>query len=557
MKAEFKAAKVLKQRSSEILFFSLFILLPLIYPTPVHSQAAFESTVSEKESTLKESTLVVGEIEIIRKNVFDPEVKEENKKLFLWVNKFHIRTRERVIRQELLFKEGEVYDDGLLQETERNLRNLNFLGKVIIEEKRNRERVDISVKTQDQWSTTVNFSAQAVGEFYSVEAYLEEHNLLGWGKSLIVGYLKSSERDHRQLTYWDGNILGTHLLLQTDLYRRSDGHLYNFLFSRPFYSLETKSAFAIQYLDEKRDVDYFQEGEELFSFQKKNKQLYLDIGRSSGSEKKKVIYWFYQLQDLSYSFYQHSDSQNYGELLPQNRKLQQSGLSFKLWYPEFEKLSYLDNFGRIEDVDLGWRIQGTWGLDVYHPFDKRRTDMGSFHFLLPCRLGKRQFLFFAHLTKGELENYRWERVLFQTEARIYWTTPYWQTLVMRTLSLHSWRQEKGYQLLLGGTNGLRGFEMSRFSGKNEIIVNLEDRIYSPWRILTVALGGILFFDAGYIGEDILIKQKLHSDIGSGLLLGFTKSYNWRIVRLDIAKSLDTNDWIVSFGSDLYFELGDL
>lgn len=552
MKAEFKAVKWLVKRLSEILFFSLFILFPLIYPTPVYSQAVQASTVSEKESTL-----VVGEIKIIRKNVFDPEVEEENKKLFLWVNKFHIRTRDRVIRQELLFKEGKAYDDKLLQETERNLRNLNFLGKVEIETIRNRERMDVLVKTQDQWSTTVNFSAQAVGEYYSVEAYLEEHNLLGWGKSLIVGYLKNSERDYRQLTYWDGNILGTHLLLQTDLYDLSDGHLYNFLFSRPFYSLETKSAFAVQYQDEKSKVDYFQEGSELFSYQKKNKQLYLELGRSFGSEKKTVIYWFYLSQNLRNSFYGSSDSLKFAALLPSDRKLQQSGFSIKLWHPEFEKLSYLDNFGRIEDVDLGWRFQGTWGLDVYHPFDKRRTDMGSFQFLLPYRLGKRQFLFFAHLTKGELENYRWERVLSQTEARIYWTTPYWQTLVMRALSVSSWRQENGYQLLLGGTNGLRGFERSRFSGKNEVIMNFEDRIFSPWRILTVALGGILFCDAGYIGENISVRQKLHTDIGSGLLLGFTKSYNWRIFHLDLAKSLDTNDWIVSFGSNLYFEIGDM
>ncbi len=550
-KNEFIKMRILERKILERILFALLLTFILLSPFPAFAQSSMESTSAENDSTL-----YIGKIEIIRKNVFDPEIKDENKKLFLLVNKFHFLTKERVIRQELLFKEGEVYDEKLMEESERNLRNLNFLGKVTLEAKRDRERMDVLVRTQDQWSTTVNFSAQAVGKFYSVEAYMEEHNFLGWGKSLIAGYLKNSERNQRQLTYWDGNMWGTHLLLQTDLYDRSDGHLYNFLFSRPFYSLETISAFTVQYLDEKSDMDYFQEGEELFSFQKKNKQLYLELGRSSGSEKKGVIYWFYQSQDLSNSFYQYSDSQNYGELLPQNRKLRQSGLSFKLWHPEFEKLSYLDNFGRIEDVDLGWRFQGTWGWDVCHPFDKRRTDMGSFRFLLPFRLGKKQFLFLAHLTKGELENYRWERVLSQTEARIYWTTPYWQTLVMRALSVSSTRQEKGYQLLLGGTNGLRGFEISRFSGKNEVILNLEDRIFSPWRILTVALGGILFFDAGYMGEDNLFGQKLHADAGAGLLLGFTKSYNWRIVRLDLAKSLDTNDWIVSFGSDLYFEIGD-
>ncbi len=533
--------------------FALLLSLIFLCPFKIFAQGCPESVFVEKDSAL-----YVGEIKIIRKNVFDPEIKEENKKLFLWVNKFHFLTRERVIRQELLFREDEVYDEKLLEESERNLRNLNFLGKAKIEAfPREDGRTDILVKTQDQWSTAVSITAQMVGKYYSAEAYFEEHNLLGWGKNLILGYQKNSERDHWQLSFLDGNIAGTHLVFQTDLYKLSDGHSYNFFFSRPIYSLTLNSAFDIRFQNEKCQAGYYREGEEVFSYQRRNRFFYAEFDRMTGNDWKIIAGLFYQSENKSYTLPSASDSANYSELLPENRELQHLGVTLKLWHPRYEKLSFLDNFGIIEDVDLGWRIQGSWGLNLHRPFDKNRTDVASLKFLLPFRLSTKQFFFFSQTVHSDWTNNKWVKILSQTEARYYLPTPFWQTLVFRAQAVSSWRQEKGFQLIVGGTNGLRGFEKYRFSGKNELVVNFEDRLFTPWRILTVALGGILFCDAGYVWNEKLPGRKLHADVGAGILLGLTKSYDCKIIYLNVAKSLDSNDWIVSFGSGMYFEIGDM
>jgi outer membrane protein assembly factor BamA len=542
----------IKKRMKTSLLIMLVSLIPLL------PARLFAQNQSGQASAGKDSIIYVGNIKIVRKNVFNPEVKEENKKLYLWVNKLHFLTKESVVRQELLFKEGQVCDEELLQESERNLRSLYFLGKAKIQAiPREDGKADILVKTQDQWSTTVSFSAQMVGRYYSAEAYFEEHNLLGWGKNLILGYQKNSDREHQQLSFLDGNMVGTHLVFQTDLYKLSDGHSYNFLFSRPLYSLSLNSTFAVQYRNEKRQIDYYQGGEELFSYQRRSRFFYAEHDLVMGKEKKKIASLFYQSENNTHSLPSASDSANYSDLLPANRKLQHLGVSLKLWHPQYEKLSYLDNFGMIEDVDLGWQVQGSWGLNIDHPFEKNRTDIASLKFLFPLRLGTNQFLFFSHSIHGDWTDDRWDRIVSQTETRFYFPTPYWQTLVFRALNISSWRQEKGYQLILGGTNGLRGFEKYRFSGKNELVANFEDRIYTPWRILTVALGGILFGDAGYVWNDKLSGQKLHADLGAGMLLGLTKSYNCKIIYMNLAKSLDSNDWIVSFGSRMYFEIGDM
>jgi hypothetical protein len=545
--------KIFKKAHVEKSFFGLLFSFILLSPIPIFAQSSEEFALGERDSTL-----LIEEIKVVRKNVFDPEIKEENKKLYLWVNKFHFLTKERIIRQELLFKEGDIYDKRLLEESERNLRYLGFLGKVKIEEiKKDNGRIDVLVKTQDQWSTVVSFSGEAVGKYYSLQIYFEEHNLLGWGKSIVLGYTKTTERENQQLSLMDGNILGTRLFLCADIYERSDGHLYNIIFSRPLYSLETKYSFGSQYLNEDGKVNYYQEGKDIFAYRIKNERFYFELSKSFGAEWKKIFSPFYQSESKLCSFYSFQDSSQYAEFLPPNRNLQHFGFSLKLWHPQYEKLIYVDNFGKIEDFDFGLRIQGKWGLSLNNLFSQKRTDIFSFKFLFPFYLRNNQYLFFFHLIEGEFENIRWEKILSQTEMRLYWKIPYRQTLVFRALGILSLRQENSFQLFLDGTNGLRGFEKYRFAGKNDLIFNFEDRIFSPLKILTVGLGGVLFFDGGYIWNEKLVGQRLHADVGAGLRFGFTKSNAWRVTRLDFAKSLETNDWVISFSTGMYFELAEM
>jgi hypothetical protein len=534
-------------------FFGLLLSFILLFEIPICANSCSECGFGQNDSTYH-----IEEIKVVRRNVFDPEIKEENKRLYLWVNKLHFRTKEWVIRQELLFKEGDIYDEKLVEESERNLRNLGFLGKVKIEKiQSDNGSLDILVKTQDQWSTVVAFSGQRVGKYYSIETYFEEHNLLGWGKNLVIGYVKTTEKETRQLSFLDGNILGTRLYLNADIYNHSDGHLFNVIFARPFYSLETKYSFGSQYADEEAKIDYYQEGNALFSYRTKKKLFYVELSKSLGEEWKKIFSSFYQLENRHHSFYSSRDSSQYAEFLPLNKDLQHFGFSLKLWHPQFEKLSYVDNFGRIEDIDFGFRIQGKWGFGLNDLFSSKKTDIFSFGFLFPFYLKDNQYLFFSQLTTGEFKSLRWEKLLSQTETRFYWKTPYWQTLVFRGWGILTSRQENSFQLFLDAVNGLRGFEKYRFSGKNELVFNFEDRIFSPWRILTVAPGGVLFFDAGYIWNENLPRQRIHTDVGVGLRFGLTKSTAWRVIRIDFAKSLETSAWVISFGTGMYFELADM
>ena len=102
----------------------------------------------------------ISRIEIVRLEVFD-----EHDPIPDFVNIFHTTSRERVIRRELLFREGETWDQHRIDETARNLKALKQLSVVLMVPllEPATERVRVLVITRDVWSLRLNSDFQ-VGE---------------------------------------------------------------------------------------------------------------------------------------------------------------------------------------------------------------------------------------------------------------------------------------------------------------------------------------------------------------------------------------------------------
>jgi outer membrane protein assembly factor BamA len=93
---------------------------------------------------------LIGKIEIVANNVFEEEGPDALSWVYRLGNKLHIRTREEVIRRELLFASGEPLSPEALEQTERNLRSLAFLRDAKVEtHERENGTVDIRVVTFD------------------------------------------------------------------------------------------------------------------------------------------------------------------------------------------------------------------------------------------------------------------------------------------------------------------------------------------------------------------------------------------------------------------------
>ena len=91
--------------------------------------------------------------------------------------------------------------------------------------------------------------------------------------------------------------------------------------------------------------------------------------------------------------------------------------------------------------------------------------------------------------------------------------------------------------------GLRGYTSGdSLSGRKILLMNLEDRIFSDIKFLTLSLGGVIFADAGGVWKESesFDLSELNYSIGFGFRWEVSKSASSRITKLDFALPLNGN-----------------
>lgn len=120
---------------------------------------------------------LIDHVDVVTLEVFD-----EHDPVPDFLNWIHGTTRERVVRRELLFREGERYSTARIEESARNLRDLRQLSLVLVVPVRGTsdDRVRVVVLVRDTWSLRLNWDV-AVADAELVELTLNpsEENVLG------------------------------------------------------------------------------------------------------------------------------------------------------------------------------------------------------------------------------------------------------------------------------------------------------------------------------------------------------------------------------------------
>ena len=189
---------------------------------------------------------VIGEIRIIHKDIFESE--DELPAHFPWrtVNRFHVNTKEWVIRRELLFEEGDQLNPDLVREVLRNLRGVDFFRDERIDcSLLQTGKVRIDVYLRENWSLIPIFQIQGVDTAQAVTLGATEQNLLGRGKRLSAWGRKGAEakntfiEDSWGVRYIDPNIMGSWYRFDGTIQDMETGEFLQAVAERPFYSLET------------------------------------------------------------------------------------------------------------------------------------------------------------------------------------------------------------------------------------------------------------------------------------------------------------------------------
>lgn len=220
------------------------------------SYSRYELTVIERELESRRATIdevpegkPITSIEIVRLEVFD-----EHDPIPDFVNVFHTTSRERVIRRELLFREGERWEQRRIDETARNLKALKQLSVVLIVPlaEPSGEGVRALVVTRDVWSLRLNsdFQVGDRGLNYLLVSPAEE-NLFGT-HAKVAGYF-ALQRDtysvggsasHERMF---GSRLAGLVSYSAVLNRHTgeqEGYITNFSYGIPFYSVDQRWSFS-------------------------------------------------------------------------------------------------------------------------------------------------------------------------------------------------------------------------------------------------------------------------------------------------------------------------
>jgi len=206
----------------------------------------------------------VGEIRIDRRPIFTAGEEASDAPFVGWVrrwmNRLHVRTRESVIRRELLFARGDIWRPELLAETERNLRLLGFLNdiRVVSTDSTATGRVPILVSVRDSWTLKTDFSyTKASGGDTRWAAQVSDTNFLGWGVTMGAGVGADEVADYWNLWYRQRRFLGTGLWFGIDDRERGDGYQREMFLHRPFWSDGDRWSLETKFWDRSLDVRYY------------------------------------------------------------------------------------------------------------------------------------------------------------------------------------------------------------------------------------------------------------------------------------------------------------
>ena len=455
------------------------------------------------------------------------------------------RTKTDVIRQELLFKRGDVYiqDDEL--ESERILRRKPYLGSAEILATRDPETnlILIEVEVTDLWTffpalDVPAFSKDKTGFLVA----LSDSNVFGSGDSGRLRYqqIREEGEDPRHLIsglYRVFRLFDSHWEFDGVYTQKREGISWDASLKRPLYSLQTRWSAEFTASEAVDEVRWYEQGVKTAVFTRSKQAESGQIIRSFGDRRRQTQLALWMVSERA-----HFDEV---ERLPsatadfQDRDTKMVGVSLGHRKVNFIRTRFLDKMGRVEDIGVGYGYGASIGrASPFYGADRNETRVSLF---LNASQAHQDLLFVkgrAGVTTRFAPHEEEDSVLQATIRVIRKNLFLRQTLAARISTEMQFGLEGEQQVLLGGNSGLRGYDPRQFSGTKRIRLSVESRSIF-WEHPLVVVGSAIFADVGYIwtGDtaDIGIPRR---SVGIGLRLGLPRLSGSRVYRADLAYPLD-------------------
>ena len=565
---------------------------------PPLSQSGLENSVvnvvasdaeSADENGVNSGQYVLSDLVINRRDIFGSETGEANvtPRLYRVIDALHVKTREKTILLETGLKPGQRVIASDVAELERNLRALGIFASVSVKlVPVDDNQAEIHIQTRDRLSVVFGAAGSFLGGIGQLGFTVGERNVNGSGDRLLLSYSGTTDGDLRgAIAYDDIHFINRNHAASYSLGQTDEGRFYQFQVSRPFKTLASKFSWSLGAESVGSEVDFFENGVSVAQVPLQRESLVLQGSRRFATHKWSSVASSFR-RYLRYGAVLRVDRRDFEPTIGiqpdfvtpplDNTRTFAGALLEVSRNRRFEKTTAVDTVQFTEDLSFGYSAEILAGVermddsaDVTETepelFLEARYAFGSSLVnviaedansvpvksapeksapvksgrlsLLPAQsFGTVSFNGFSNLQSGDDRS--WSAAM---TLKLFNRAIESHTLASRISYITSDRgSDLPAQFTLGENNGLRGYSARQFSGSSRLRINLEDRIFTGWRVGAIDVGLLAFVDAGWAGDDFS-ELSLNTSAGLGLRLGSNSLLGADILRLDFAYPFDRVD----------------
>ena len=506
----------------------------------VRSAATFEQ---------KSAPLRVGTVTVHTTPLFS-EAEAARGAFYRAADFLQIDSKEAFLRRILLFHEGDPYDLAKVQESERNLRALDFLKSAVITPGAPHDGVvDVTVDTQDAWTTDVNIDFSNDGGRSLYDFDVTQKNLLGRGLEAGVRLANGRERRSNSLEIIDPALFGPYWNADALLSINSDGDEQKLTIERPLFSYTTHSTAAIALDHLVQDSRIYADGVVSSLFRQQHREAAAQFGRVLSANAKsstRIIGGFDLLDDWFTPLRGASPDDRHFRFI-------EAGIDYGGF--DFISLDHIDLGLREQDFNLGAHTSFTLGLSPgASRLWRARADNTISHRFTPSTF------VIARTTASARFGDTNRNAVVSEDARFVArvATEYPLTFVARARVDYGSDLDRDVQFFADGQNGLRAYPNFAFAGNRRFVLNAEQRIYLGHEWLQLfEPGAAVFADSGEAVSGVPFRLRdFRTDIGAGLRFGIAR-FESTMLRLDFAYALNdsplsSRGFVVSFATTQAF-----
>lgn len=473
-----------------------------------------------------------------------------------WFNVFHVTSRKYVVSREVLLRPGQVWDEELVDETRRRLRDPLFTSLAVVEpvvaEGGAKNEVDLLVVTRDIWSlrTNLNYEIQE-SSLTRLSVSLSENNLFGLHKQVALVFDMDQGAFAIGPQYIDKNLAGRHLQLLAKwdaVFGRVSGSLEGSTsytsFSYPLWSLETPwgagitathyDAIARSFLGtslRSYDNPDTPDVEEVpWEYRERDVDVESSVIHQLGHAVKSRIAAGHRLSihrpsvldtfpgdDMTRAAFER-------DVLPRSERSSALFLRYSLFTPRYVVYRNIDTFDLPEDAQLGPQLSLEVAAAPTFLGSERTFETAAASAAWTFDLASDGVVQVAASASGRLE--KGDLIDNLVSASVSGATPtlLGARLAWRFLWSRRYNETSNHRFILGGDSGLRGYQIGAFIGTGpeqvRVLGNLEVRSL-PIKVLFTRAGGVLFYDAGHAADcyrGCTNQLAMYQDVGLGVRL---------------------------------------